>query len=658
MEQVAAIYNASQQCAVMQEEFLHFFQPIQLNSPNAQLMRDQHIQMQQWEQRRRPALLEPSPSERIDLLLRECELGNTEAWWQLNRAMTLEPQSSHYGSDLESDLTALPGWRDADGNTRTRLVNAAEHYIYGQDPHTDTWLGTNTLYRPAFAGYRAFRLLQSEASNSLDILPSHVWQTWASIIVAYPSPYGTGDEIPHQHLVARAYRQSPNAVIKALSSVIDQESRQSANVFVTRKFELCWDDRLVMVLLDKAMDPYLPFAVMGALLSDLLRRDFLPARTFAESLITTQNRLDCGYFGRAIVAAQILLQFAPDAGWAVVWPAIQHDPHFGRRVVLGAAHKPIYEAASIGRRLGEQDIANLYIWLVRQFPPKQDPSLEGGRFLGPRDTVAQWRDTLVQQLVNRGTIEACHALRTVMSDLPGLVGLHRLLIEAEGQTRYRTWKPFPPERILDLARRHESRLVQNGEQLLDAIVESLRRLESKFQGETPLNFVLWNEQGGRGAKTHQPKDEERFSDFVKHHLQDDLVDRGVVLNREVVIRSGSGSGGERTDIHVDAVIHQHDQNMFDRVTVIIEVKGCWHREVKTAMQGQLVNRYLKNNTCNHGLYLVGWYLCERWDPADYRKSDVPFVSIEEAKTFLTKQGKALSADGLLIQSFVIDTSLH
>jgi len=656
MDQVASIHDAIQNCDAMRDEFGPLFQPIGLGSPQAQMMRDQHERMLQLEERRKPVVLDPSPSQRITLLLAECESGNSAAWWQLNMAMTLAPHSTHYGNEYESDLTALPGWSEADGATKARIVKAAERYLHEQDPQTDTWLGTNTLDRPAFAGYRALRLLQTEVPRALNALPRHIWQKWAPIVVAYPTPHGVGDESPHLALTALAYRHSPDEVVRVLRAVMDQEAGENGHIFVNRKFGPCWDDRLAQVLLEKARERDLPFTCMGSLLADLLRHNDPFARAFAESLITTQPRLDCGHLGRSVVAAQTLFQLAPDAGWSVVWPAIKNDPDFGRLVLPRVAHRPLQEAASFESRLSVEQVSDLYMWLVRQFPPEQDPKFEGARFVGPRDSIARWRDLLVHQLSNRGTNEACTALRRIMRELPELPWIQRLLPAADARARARTWIPFRPEEVLNLARRPESRLVQNGEQLLEAIVESVQRFEAKLQGETPLAFALWNEDSqGKGRKRYWPKHEERLSDFVKWHLQDDLVGRGIVLNREVVIRGGGPpAAGERTDIHVDAVVPQCGQGPYDRVTVIIETKGCWHSELKTAMKAQLVDRYLDDNACQHGVYLVGWYHCAQWDDGDYRKADVPFASREEAEMYLRNQAKDLSSDGMMIQAVVID----
>lgn len=158
---------------------------------------------------------------------------------------------------------------------------------------------------------------------------------------------------------------------------------------------------------------------------------------------------------------------------------------------------------------------------------------------------------------------------------------------------------------------------------------------------------------------YRPKDENTFSDYVTIHLREDLGERGIIINREVEIRNGEGSGkGERTDIHVDVSVQSSRGNVRDRVSVIIEVKGCWHKELNTAMEKQLVDRYLRDNRCQHGMYLVGWFDCDQWDGEDYRKKECPKYGIDKAQKKFNAQAAALSHQGIRIKAFVMNTALR
>jgi len=180
------------------------------------------------------------------------------------------------------------------------------------------------------------------------------------------------------------------------------------------------------------------------------------------------------------------------------------------------------------------------------------------------------------------------------------------------------------------------------------VLESLRRYHDDLHGENPSNIFLWDQQRQKG--TWCPKEENAVSDHIAQHLDRDLRQRGVVVNREVVIRR---KPGQRTDIHVDAVDGQ------ERLKVIIEVKGCWNPQVATAMQDQLKDRYLRENECSDGIYLVAWFDCPSWDPDDRRCADAAAwcSSIEEARKQLGVQARDLSTDGCSLAACVLDGRL-
>ena len=89
-------------------------------------------------------------------------------------------------------------------------------------------------------------------------------------------------------------------------------------------------------------------------------------------------------------------------------------------------------------------------------------------------------------------------------------------------------------------------LAPYGSQLLDAILESLEKLNREFRGQdgaTPTAIHLWNE------KPYKPHDEKRISDYIEWYLKQELKGKGVFLGREVQTRRGN-----LTDIFVETFI--------------------------------------------------------------------------------------------------------
>jgi hypothetical protein len=209
-----------------------------------------------------------------------------------------------------------------------------------------------------------------------------------------------------------------------------------------------------------------------------------------------------------------------------------------------------------------------------------------------------------------------------------------------------------------LASNERYRIIRSGRELLDAIEKSLQRLQRKLKDETPAVVFLWDHVKIR-KRLYKPKDENALSDFVKIHLVDDLQSRGVICNREVEIRHARGSTpGERTDILVSTFTRDRQGNPQDLITAIVEVKGCWNRELYSAMRTQLADRYLKDNSCQHGLYLVGWFESDCWLQDDSRRKVKPNKSLVEVKQQFQEQAGQLSRDGRDIRAFVMDASLQ
>jgi len=653
--QLEAIIIASQSNPIMAEVFTWLLKPIELGSPEAMKMKQDLLERQKWQERdkSRPSL-KPSPAERIVSLLEQYESGNTDAWWRLNIEMTLEPNSMYYESqkEIEPDLTVLPGWKTADTVTRARIVAAAKKYIFARDPETHKWLGENTMYRPAYAGYRAFRLLLQEDPSFITIIPIEIWKKWAPITLIFPTWGDNTDEKKvRQKLIALAYAFAPDEIIKTLMVMIDKENKEHDHIFITTKVEHCWDNRLANALLIKAKDTHLKPECMGYLLGELLDHKMDEARSFAESLILLPLPFNGETRTRAIVAARELMIHADNASWLAVWPAIQQDTEFGRDVVEAAAHSDRHEL-SFGQLLTEDQLANLYIWVVSQYPYADDPKHEGTHWVGPRESIAIWRDSILHHLQQRGTSKACEAILRIAKEFPDLKWLKWTLMEAQNITRRKTWVPPQPSDILKLAHDQQARLIQNGEQLLDVLIESLQRLEEKLHSETPAAQFLWDKIG---QDVYRPKDENSFSDYVKIHLDDDIKQRGIIVNREVQIHRK-----EKTDIHVDAIVKKSDNEVYDSITAIIEVKGCWNPDSDHAMKSQLVEKYLKNNCCQHGLYLVGWFNCDKWDKGDYRKGQAQALKLtkDEAQKYFDAQAVELSQGGTQIKAFVINTALQ
>ena len=289
--------------------------------------------------------------------------------------MTLEKDSTHYGDDIAVDLKSLPGWTNSEAGKRSRIVECSRQYVLQRNPETSTWLGKNVRHRPALAGYRAFRLLVDEDSAFVTGLSTAVWERWAPAILSFPHSEPEKDEV-HKQLVSLAYSRAANQGIEVLQVLIKRDNAEHGHIFRSRSIFNCLvDDRLSAAILEEIKGRSLKPDMVEELFGLLLQHGNGPVDSYARELVKgfPYSREDVRSF--AVAAAKALLEYAGDAGWTVVWPAIQADTKFARET-LEAFVYPRLGQTSVAARLSEDHVADLYLWLYREYPLQKTHTLK------------------------------------------------------------------------------------------------------------------------------------------------------------------------------------------------------------------------------------------------------------------------------------------
>lgn len=684
-----AIINASENNESLNKEFRWLIDPVELSSEQAEKEKTRFysslvttsITAEQDEPEDSPSIL--PFTEIINYWLDQFESGNLLAWSQIVAQISFESDKSEKGDHLEPDITKLPRWKLIDEPLKNRILIAARRYILEKNADLNEWLGKNVWPYPALDGYKALKLLIREDLKFLTSLTSEIWQNWLLVILGYPK---SDDNL----LSNLAYIFASTQFIEALLQLIDMKGG-----YVLAKVEGYFDKTLGDALLEKLTDEGLPLSTMSILLGYLLSSKSPKAKEFAVDLVLTRKALNHSNYEKAVQAAGKLILCSEDASWNILWPIFNQDPTFGKEVVPKIAtidNIPQQNQIDIRKRLSEQQLADLYIWLVHQYPYSKDPPVNysGWGGFSPRTIIAIWRDSLLTHLQNRATVQAAEELNRISIELPQVHLLaKRYMLDTKALIR-RKWKPLSSSQILKLASNKKARVVQNGEHLLDIIYEALTRLETRFQGKTgeiASAIDLWNEVSGStikdittdllkqldkkfeanfsNAKTllfalgknflYTPKDENRISDYIKRFLDIDLKESKLIINREVQF-----SRTDITDIKVDTYIKNSKGEPEDIITVIIEVKGIWNKEVNEAMETQLLNRYLKESSYQYGFYVVGWFNCDCWSDNDYRKQDARRIGgsdVSVVRDRFEAQAKNLSSQNKLIKSMILDITL-
>ena len=93
-----------------------------------------------------------------------------------------------------------------------------------------------------------------------------------------------------------------------------------------------------------------------------------------------------------------------------------------------------------------------------------------------------------------------------MDEFPQLTWLKWQLLEAEDMTRRLTWNPITAADILKIAGDRDARLVQNGDALLEAVMESLKnsRPNCTVKRQPSRFFGIKAKREPSGPKTNTP----------------------------------------------------------------------------------------------------------------------------------------------------------
>lgn len=449
-------------------------------------------------------------------------------------------------------------------------------------------------------------------------------------------------------LLRMAYAAVPEEVTRRLLQIVDADSERHGYFLCSERVDAILDSRLASALTAKLREDTLKPEALRGLLSFLLGKGVDEARQWAEAEASPATTdLDT-----LVAVASALLTQTPDVSWSTIWPLMERDVAFGRALLEKTSYAdPTH--SSFTRGLTDVQLGQLYIWTVGQYP-YQETADRGYGMMSPHDTIRFLRDGALEQLKKRASFSACDCLATAIIRFPQYSWLRYHLDEAEALACASTWQALPVPNLLQVCSDPSRRSVESSSQLLEVICESLDRLQVLLHAELPAVRDLWNSKNGEAW----PKEEEDVSDYIARHFKADLIRRGIVVNREVQIRKGQPGEmpGQKTDIHVDANVPGTRTELYGPVSVIVEVKGNWNAGLMEDLERQLRDRYLQNNPCGTGLYLVAYFSAKTWSKDDPRRGKAAAVTAEELRRSLETQAASLSG-ALHLKSYVLDATL-
>lgn len=348
-------------------------------------------------------------------------------------------------------------------------------------------------------------------------------------------------------------------------------------------------------------------------------------------------------------APEILLN-AGSRHIATVWPMLVAHSEVLDRMIGRVAQGNTGFLNAVQLYAQVEQIGWMYEYLARRFPAAQSPA-ESVR-PAPLWSPQHLRDRLAFAIAARKTPEASNELERLAKAYPDAQifrVLWRTHIRAVAELAH---QPVDPTALTQLVADSRRRVVDDSEHLLAVVLESCDRLQRVLTGSNGMAPLLWNRSSQKGEDGWWPSWEEDLSDLVAAFLRLD-IEHGVIINREVEFRRPT-LNGQRLDIIVEATT---DDPSAGPARVIIECKGCWNKYVGTDMKNQLVRRYLQDPGRPCGIYLVGFFDCDRWDRVNHQRPHRPHGIEKERKRYRDQAAVQAQFCGVSVRSVILDCRL-
>ncbi|PEN09634.1 hypothetical protein CRI93_02575 [Longimonas halophila] len=637
------VYSVSQSSPILYEQTKKWIEPIELESEKAETLRNrfepkkaetlQSREEKIWDWKRDP--MDPPFREQLHDALDLCNDDITEGWkdlFYLLRRQSIEHEPAHYS---DRDVTEFPAWRALSSREQKQVVDAGLKYLHHKEIARDDWLieedGHQHVTYDLIYGFTALWLIANHEGSSLSTIEPEVWERWGPAIFAYTPNTSEKRKEVHSKLADTAYRHAPEKcgeVLHALLTHFKYRKRDFAFLFDP----IAEEDRIQDLLLNLQKSEDTPEWNRVWLSPYLLKRGIKEARSVAQDFarLSDDHQVFRDQKRQWLIR---VLEADPSFGWDLIRDSFLSDDDYAKAMLYRMTQGGI-KLLILPTSVLKPIIRRVY----DLFPPRDDPPSKFGRTYSPsiRKKIQRLRKDLIRVLVNRGTKKAVDALENIASQFPDARKWGRTIHRAKKILRQKSMSSIPPSTLLALAEDASKRVIRSSAELQDVVLEALSDLQNRLNAqEQPAAADLWNEvpYGPRRDVVRDwiqsnnlenlreevkeikgtvfiPKEEKHLSDYVTRQLRQDLERRGITLTRESEVRVQN-----RTDIlvKVPPTIRANG----DLLSVIIEVKGSWNKDVLSSIQSQLADRYLDSEDTEYGtsrgIYLVVWFDLDRWN---------------------------------------------
>lgn len=619
----------------------------------------------------------------------------TQAYWKLMFDLLTIPNTGQTFRQWSDDISSRPGVVLLPEGWTEYLVDASFNYLETSAPTDDKYLSEpNMIHWPIEAGYLAFAHLSrfGRPGRDLDSLSDLAWQNWTGAIVIFPVvPSNAGNKNIKRDLLARLVGPERNALPRSVDVYIGGQLEYDLRLSELELLDVAYTVDLGEVLYRRLEDLVMRLVKLLRISNDLFaseaqltniadgaRQEIVNREAIVSTLVDNLETLiklllrnqnpfgidmslqlissaasaesedDGARIGRA--AARAILTQSPQL-WPEVLDIIRPSPNLTRLILIDMSRD--WVAPAILANLSEIQLADFWELMKHHWPYEEDRQIAGAHLVGPDEQAQQMRDQTISILVQRGTAESLTQLTRLARNNPALPWLSDWLRTAEEREREMCWAPLLPSELTSLLSDRRNRFVRSSSELSDLVVEKINVVSEQL---VRIGQLLWDHNSLSGEDLWRPKSESDFGAWLSEALRVELSESGIVVNREVLVRQTTERGGLAVDVQADASVTIDDAGRRAApARCRIELKGCWNRELMTAMRTQLFDDYLLIEGLTDGVYVIAWFDIDQWnDSRDTRLSIARSRSRDEVQLALNIQATEIGKLGVRIQTVIVD----
>lgn len=620
-----------------------------LNGAKARAARAEHRKRELMQERHRKILQErklPERNQHINTVL--TTFRPETIWIGLREALFINDERQWASGCGSHDIDQSPGWTAATDAERENFRQVARRFLLNHGGEFTCQPNQST--HGADAAFTAAWLLRDELRQAGILQDAFAKKCVLAIVWHFGADDAEAD------LTALIYSLNPPRCREAYLHKLEFDAARDAGLtLAARPFLTCWDSELTKVterfLLAKVRRP----ETIRTALTELARVDLPAIPKIWRKLIARTAKQGKPGMARAAAASELMSELFAEECWDALFPFLRANRDVARLAILRSSPMGIGYGLKPTRSLTEEHFALLYLLLYGIFSPS-DPEEQWGdsgepRSVTSRHDAARFRDSLVDRLVAKGTPAACNAIRRIVN---GVTREHRLWmkkrwLDCVELVRRKAWNPIGPAQLLEIARRRNAYWIENEDDLVLVVVESLDGLQRSIRNSPSgqvLDFWEYKRRGGR-LSDQRPKAEVDVARKIYEWLQQSLASRhGAVIHREVTIQWDQ----RRTDIEV---VLAADKQGRPQIAVVLEVKHAWNAGVRLDARRQLRDRYLKRTGRTRGIYVVTWFESDVWRP---RRRILKARTVAIAREEIAAICERATKSPMIISPYVLDCS--